>query len=210
MESRWSDDGARRALDEWGPVVGETLALRTYTARLLGSDPTLVLHGGGNTSAKGRARTAVGEELEVLFIKGSGGDLATIDPAHGHPAVELAPLLRLRERDALTDEQMVAEQRRRLLDPGASNPSIECLLHAFLPDAFVDHTHADAVLALADQPDAERVCREVYGRGLVFVPYVKPGFELAKACAAAYDALGDEAEVIVLERHGVFTFGPDA
>jgi len=208
--NRWSTEEAKNALDLWGPTVGETLALRTYSARLLGSDPALVLHGGGNTSAKGRAKTALGEELEVLFIKGSGGDLATIDPSRGHPAVELAPLLRLRALAALEDEQMVAEQRRRLLDPSAANPSIECLLHAFLPHAFVDHTHADAVVALADQPDAERICREVYGQGLVFVPYVKPGFELAKACADAYDAAGDRAEVIVLERHGVFTFGPDA
>ncbi len=211
MESRWNEDGARRALDEWGPKVGETLALRTYTARLLGSDPALVLHGGGNTSAKGRLRPSLGgEEIDVLFIKGSGGDLATIDPERGHPAVELGPLLRLRGRASLTDEDMVAEQRRRLLDPSASNPSIECLLHAFLPHPFVDHTHADAVLALADQPDAERVCREVYGSGLVFVPYVKPGFDLAKACAAAYDASLGTAEVIILERHGIFTFGPDA
>lgn len=209
-QNLWSDDDARAAVDRWGPSVGEVLALRTYSARLLGRDPSLVLHGGGNTSAKGRARTLLGDELDVLFIKGSGGDLATIDPEKGHPAVELAPLLRLRGLATLEDEQMVAEQRRRLLDPFASNPSIECLLHAFLPHAFVDHTHADAVLALADQPDAERVCREVYGSGLVFVPYVKPGFLLAKACAEAFESVGARAEVIVLERHGVFTFGPDA
>ncbi len=209
MPSLWSDDDAKRAIDAWGAKHGEILALRTYSARLLGADPSLVLHGGGNTSAKGVARRITGEAVEVLFIKGSGWDLATIEPP-GHPAVELAPLRRLRALDELSDEAMVNEQRTRLLDASAPNPSIECLLHAFLPFAFVDHTHADAVLALADQPDAERICREVFGRGLVFVPYVKPGFALAKACAAAFDAAGEAAEVIVLEKHGVFTFGPDA
>lgn len=209
MPSRWSDDDAKRAVDAWGAKWGEILALRTYSARLLGADPSLVLHGGGNTSAKGTARRITGEHVDVLWIKGSGWDLATIEPP-GHPAVELAPLRRLRALDDLEDEAMVNEQRTRLLDASAPNPSIECLLHAFLPFAFVDHTHADAVLALADQPDAERICREVFGRGLVFVPYVKPGFALAKACAAAFEAAGEAAEVIVLEKHGVFTFGPDA
>lgn len=209
MHSLWRDDDAKRALDTWAPKHGETLALRTYSARLLGANPSLVLHGGGNTSAKGQAKTTLGEDVEVLFIKGSGWDLATIEPP-GHPAVRLPPLRRLRVLDDLSDEAMVNEQRINLLDASAPNPSIECLLHAFLPHAFVDHTHADAILALADQPDAERVCRELFGRGLVFVPYVKPGFLLAKACAQAFDAVGEAAEVIVLQQHGVFTFGPDA
>lgn len=209
MKNRWSDDEAKRAVDTWGPKWGETLALRTHSARLLGADPALVLHGGGNTSAKGSARTVLGDEVEVLFIKGSGWDLATIEPP-GHPAVRLEPLRRLRALSELSDEAMVNEQRIALLDASAPNPSIECLLHAFLPHAFVDHTHADAILALADQPDAEKICRDVFGRGLVFVPYVKPGFELAKACGAAFEANREHAEVIVLQQHGVFTFGPDS
>jgi rhamnose utilization protein RhaD (predicted bifunctional aldolase and dehydrogenase)/NAD(P)-dependent dehydrogenase (short-subunit alcohol dehydrogenase family) len=209
MQNRWSDDDCTRAIETWGPRHGEILAVRTYSARLLGADPSLVLHGGGNTSAKGRAKSLAAGEVDVLFIKGSGWDLATIEPA-GHPAVRLDPLLRLRALEDLDDAAMVNEQRIALLDAGAPNPSIECLLHAFLPHRFVDHTHADAILALADQPDAERICREVFGRGLVFVPYVKPGFALAKACAQAFEAAGEAAEVIVLERHGIFTFGPDA
>jgi rhamnose utilization protein RhaD (predicted bifunctional aldolase and dehydrogenase)/NAD(P)-dependent dehydrogenase (short-subunit alcohol dehydrogenase family) len=208
MKSRWSDEDAKRAIDTYAEKWGETLALRTYSARLLGAEGALVLHGGGNTSAKGKARTLTGEE-EVLYIKGSGWDLATIEP-QGHPAVKLAPLRKLRSLADLSDEAMVNEQRVNLLDASAPNPSIECLLHAFLPHAFVDHTHADAILALADQPEAEKICREVFGAGLVFVPYVKPGFLLAKACGEAFDALGDKAEVIVLQQHGVFTFGPDA
>lgn len=209
MNSRWSDDDAKRAVDQWGPKWGETLALRTYSARLLGADAALVLHGGGNTSAKGTARTITGDEVPVLFIKGSGWDLATIEPP-GHPAVRLDPLLRLRALDELSDEAMVNEQRVALLDAAAPNPSIECLLHAFLPHRFIDHTHADAILAIADQPNAEAICREVFGRGLVFVPYVKPGFDLAKACAAAFEKNREHADVIVLQQHGVFTFGADA
>lgn len=209
MHSRWSDDDARRAIDTWGPKHGETLAVRTYSARLLGADPSLVLHGGGNTSAKGTARTVVGDEVDVLYIKGSGWDLATIEPP-GHPAVRLDPLRRLRALKELSDEAMVNEQRIAMLDASGPNPSIECLLHAFLPHAFVDHTHADAILAIADQPEGERVCREIFGKGLVFVPYVKPGFDLAQATAAAFEANREHAEVIVLQQHGVFTFGPDA
>ncbi|MFI5298134.1 MAG: class II aldolase/adducin family protein, partial [Polyangiales bacterium] len=213
MHNRWRDDEARAAVDRWGQHFGETLALRTYTSRLLGADPSLVLHGGGNTSAKGavavHAGTPIQERVEALFIKGSGWDLATIEP-QGHPAARLAPLRRLRALATLTDEAMVAAQRTALVDPSAPNPSIECLLHAFLPHAFVDHTHADAVLAIADQRDAERICRDLYGRGLVFVPYVMPGFLLAKACAEAFDSVGAEvARVVVLGQHGVFTFGPD-
>ncbi len=209
MKSRWSDDDSKRAIEAWADKWGETLALRTYSARLLGADPALVLHGGGNTSAKGVATTVTGEQVEVLFIKGSGWDLATIEPP-GHPAVRLEPLRRLRALDALSDEAMVNEQRIALLDASAPNPSIECLLHAFLPHRFIEHTHADAILALADQPNAEKICRELFGKGLVFVPYVKPGFDLAKACAAAFEANRESADVIVLQQHGVFTFGNDA
>jgi rhamnose utilization protein RhaD (predicted bifunctional aldolase and dehydrogenase)/NAD(P)-dependent dehydrogenase (short-subunit alcohol dehydrogenase family) len=210
MRSRYDTAHAEAALARWGTRYGETLALRTYTARLLGEDPALVLHGGGNTSAKGVVRDRFGADVPVLFIKGSGGDLATIEP-NGHPAVELAPLLRLRAVDALSDEDMVAEQRRALRDPAAPNPSIECLLHAFLPHRFVDHTHADAVLAIVDQADAERRVREVWGEGAVFVPYVKPGFDLAKAVIDAFEAKGAaRAEVILLAQHGIFTFGETA
>jgi len=209
MQSRWNEEQAKRAIDTWAPKWGETLALRTYTARLLGADPALVLHGGGNTSAKGTAKTVLGEDVEVLFIKGSGWDLATIEPP-GHPAVRLEPLRRLRALGELSDEAMVNEQRIALLDAAAPNPSIECLLHAFLPHRFIEHTHADAILAIADQPDAERLCREVFGKGLVFVPYVKPGFDLARACAAAFEENRENADVIVLQQHGVFTFGSDA
>lgn len=212
MESRYKDDEARRAVETRAPDVSEDLALRTYTARLLGQDPDLVLHGGGNTSVKSRARTVLGEEVDVLYVKGSGWDLATIEPA-GHPAARMEPLLALARLPELSDEAMVNALRLALLDASAPTPSVEALLHAILPFKYVDHTHADAILALADQPDAERVCREAYGPGLVFIPYVMPGFVLARRFAEAWAAFaktGARAEVMVLEKHGVFTFGDTA
>ncbi len=215
MESRYSEVGAARFVRKQSSS-GHTddVVRRTYTARLLGQDPTLVLHGGGNTSVKSRVvslRTGA-EPVEVLYVKGSGWDLATIEPA-GHPAVRLRPLLALRARDALSDEEMVNELRLELLDASAPTPSVEALLHAFLPAKFIDHTHADAILALADQPDAASVCGEVFGDALVFVPYVMPGFALAKRCADAYEAVrrrGVEPSVMVLEKHGLFTWGDTA
>ncbi len=206
MESKYKDDEAARTVAELG--VGETLGLRTYTARLLGRVPELVVHGGGNTSAKDTARDRLGREIDVLYIKGSGWDLGTIAPA-GHPAVRLEPLRALRTLEKLSDEEMVAELRSALIDPSAPTPSVETLLHAFLPAKFIDHTHADAVLALADQKDGERICREVFGAGLVWVPYVMPGFLLAPRVASAFEA-AKAPSVIVLEKHGVFTFGATA
>jgi rhamnose utilization protein RhaD (predicted bifunctional aldolase and dehydrogenase)/NAD(P)-dependent dehydrogenase (short-subunit alcohol dehydrogenase family) len=212
MHSRYDDAEAARCVREAGPGVDELLALRTYTARLLGADASLVLHGGGNTSVKGRAKTLLGETVDVLYVKGSGWDLATIEPP-GHPAVRLAPLHEARRLSAMSDEDMVNLLRTNLLLASAPTPSVETLLHAYLPARFIDHTHADAVLALADQPDGEELCRKVYGKGLVWVPYVMPGFALAKRCADAFDTHvkeGRPAEVIVLERHGIFTMGETA
>jgi len=217
VQNRWSEQGAREAIAHYGALgISEALALRTYSARLLGADPELVLHGGGNTSVKTTVTGLLGEPIDVLCVKGSGWDLATIEPA-GHPAVQLEPLRALRALDRLSDEDMVAAQRRNLIDPAAPNPSVEALLHAFLPHTFVDHTHATALLALADQTDAASLCREVYGDRVVLVPYVMPGFALAKACAELYEqaALRASASGVVLEgmvllQHGLFSFGSTA
>jgi rhamnose utilization protein RhaD (predicted bifunctional aldolase and dehydrogenase)/NAD(P)-dependent dehydrogenase (short-subunit alcohol dehydrogenase family) len=212
MDSLFHDAEAARAVADRAEGTSELLALRTYTARLLGREPALVLHGGGNTSVKATARTTFGESVEVLHVKGSGWDLATIEPA-GHPAVRMEPLRRMLALPEMTDEQMVNELRLALLDASAPTPSVETLLHAALPARFIDHTHADAVLALADQDDAERICGEVYGAGLLWIPYVMPGFGLALACKRAWDAAvrdGRRPTVMVLERHGVFTFGDTA
>ena len=164
MQSRWVDRDAKAAVDRYAAAgVAPDLALRVYTTRLLGGDPALVLHGGGNTSVKTRMRDLAGDEVEVLCVKGTGADMATIEPA-GMPAVRLAPLRKLRALDDLSDEDMARVQRANLIDPTAPSPSVELLLHAFLPHAFVDHTHANAVLSLIDQPDGAKLCDEVYRR----------------------------------------------
>lgn len=207
MESRWSDDDARTYLDCYAGH-GETLALRVYTSRLLGAETALVQHGGGNTSAKGTVVDLLGDDREVLFIKGSGWDLATIEPA-GLPAVDLAYLRRLRQLSALTDEEMVNALRTHLLDASAPTPSVETLLHAFLPFRFVDHSHADAILALTNQPDGEAHCRAALGDEILVLPYIMPGFPLALAVAELVEA-NPAARAIVLANHGLFTFDDDA
>ena len=180
MQSLWSDSDAEAMVARYaGAGIGRDLALRVYTSRLLGGDPRLVLHGGGNTSVKTIVPDLLGEPTEVLCVKGSGWDMANIEPP-GLPAVRLAPLRKLRARQALSDEDMVKIQRANLLDPGAPNPSVETLLHAFLPHKFIDHTHATAVLSLADQPDAAERCADLYGPRVGIVPYIMPGFLLAK------------------------------
>jgi rhamnose utilization protein RhaD (predicted bifunctional aldolase and dehydrogenase)/NAD(P)-dependent dehydrogenase (short-subunit alcohol dehydrogenase family) len=209
MESRWNDVDAREAVETYArDGVAEDLALRTYTTRLLGGDPLLVLHGGGNTSVKTEMADLLGETHEVLCVKGSGWDMGTIEPA-GLPAVKLAPLRKLRALDQLADEDMVNFQRVNLLDPRSPNPSVETLLHAFLPHKFVDHTHAAAVLALVDQPDGAELVAEVYNGTMALVPYVIPGFGLAKLAAEVYEAKPD-VEGLILHKHGIFTFGADA
>ena len=209
MQSRWNDADARKAVETYaGQGIAEDLALRTYTTRLLGADPLLVLHGGGNTSVKTEMADLLGETHEVLCVKGSGWDMGTIEPA-GLPAVKLKPLRRLRQLDKLADEDMVNFQRVNLLDSRAPNPSVETLLHAFLPHKFIDHTHAAAVLSLVDQPNGEELVAEVYGGSMGLVPYVIPGFGLAKLAAQVYEARPD-VEGLILHKHGIFTFGADA
>ncbi len=209
MQSQWSDDDAEAIVRQYAERgVNRDLALRIYTSRLLGRDKRLVLHGGGNTSVKTMATDLIGDEVEVLCVKGSGWDMGEIEPA-GLPAVRLAPLRRLRARDSLSDEDMVNFQRTNLIDAGAPNPSVETLLHAFLPHKYIDHTHSTAVLSLADQPDCAEVCRAIYGRRMGLVPYIMPGFALARKAAEIYD--DDPAvEGLILLKHGIFTFGETA
>jgi rhamnose utilization protein RhaD (predicted bifunctional aldolase and dehydrogenase)/NAD(P)-dependent dehydrogenase (short-subunit alcohol dehydrogenase family) len=209
MQSSWSDADAARMVERYAAEgVGRDLALRVYTSRLLGREPRLVLHGGGNTSVKTVMQDLLGEEVEVLCVKGSGWDMAAIEPA-GLPAVRLAPLRKLRRRAALDDEEMVRVQRANLIDPGAPNPSVETLLHGFLPHKFIDHTHSTAVLSLADQPDAAERCADLYGRRMGLVPYIMPGFKLAQKAAEIFEE-DPAVEGLVLLKHGVFTFGDTA
>jgi rhamnose utilization protein RhaD (predicted bifunctional aldolase and dehydrogenase)/NAD(P)-dependent dehydrogenase (short-subunit alcohol dehydrogenase family) len=208
MKSRWTNEGARSAREQWATRWGEDLALRVYTSRLLGEDPALVLHGGGNTSVKGVAREITGQDVQVLQVKGSGWDLATISP-EGFPACRLAPLLGCLQLERLSDEGMVKALRSQMLDPSSPTPSVEALLHAFLPGRFVDHSHADAVLAVVDQPDGAARAQDVWGTGAVIVPYVMPGFALARRVAELGDRVRDTT-VMILDKHGIFTWGETA
>lgn len=208
MKSRWTEQGAREAVEQWGAPHGEALALRLYTARLLGADPTLVLHGGGNVSVKGSGRTRLGDQLETIWVKGSGCDLMDLEPVN-LVGLDLTYLRRLRSLGSLTDEEMVAEFRAHLIDPAASTPSIETLVHAFLPHPFIDHSHADAVLTLTNQPNGAGLVREATGERVAVLSYVRPGLELAQAVADCYEANPD-VDGIALLHHGLITFGDDA
>jgi rhamnose utilization protein RhaD (predicted bifunctional aldolase and dehydrogenase)/NAD(P)-dependent dehydrogenase (short-subunit alcohol dehydrogenase family) len=209
MQSLWKDRDAEDCVADYAARgIDRDLALRVYTTRLLGSDPRLVLHGGGNTSCKTVATDLVGDEWDVLHVKGSGWDMGTIEPA-GLPAVKLAPLLKARNLSSLADEDMVALQRSNLLNPAAPNPSVETLLHAFLPHKFVDHTHSTAILSIVDQDNSRELCDRIFGRRLGFVPYIMPGFDLAVAAAAIYDR-DTGVEGLILDKHGIFTFGETA
>jgi len=181
---------------------------RVRTSRELGADPTFVLHGGGNTSAKGTVADVHGNELEVMWVKGSGWDLATIE-AQGLPALDLEGLRALRALDDMTDEDMVREVKRCMLDGSGPTPSIETLLHAFLPHAFIDHSHANAILAISNRDNGEELCRELYGDRVIYLPWIMPGFPLAKAVADAFDAQPDAIGAL-LHKHGLFTWGDTA
>jgi rhamnulose-1-phosphate aldolase/alcohol dehydrogenase len=207
MQSRWSEAEARDAVARYA-AWGEPLALRVYTSRLIGCDADLVMHGGGNTSVKIVKQNVLGEPIDAICVKGSGWDLDTIEP-QGLPAMALEPLRRLRRLESLSDEEMVNQQRINLFDSTAPNPSVETLLHAFLPHRFIDHSHADAILALTNQRDGEALVREALGAELVVVPYVMPGFALAKLAAELAEKQPGAIGMVLL-KHGLFTFADDA
>lgn len=198
MHSRWNKQQASAAASE--------LELRAYSSRLSGQDPALVLHGGGNTSVKGELTNLFGEVRRVLFVKGSGWDLKSIDVA-GFAPTDLDYLLRLAELEALSDSEMMRQLRLATLDPAAPNPSVEAILHALIPHRYVDHTHADAVVTISNSPDGEQILRELYGDEVLVLPYIMPGFILARQVAAATrGADWDSLRGIVLLQHGIFSF----
>jgi len=202
MQSLWSDAEAARFTGPLGP--------RVYTSRLLGRDKSLVLHGGGNTSVKLVEKNLFGEDQEVLYVKGSGCDLESIEPQHFAP-LALGYLRRLATLPALRDAQMVNELNTHVLRADAPSPSVESLLHAILPHRYVDHTHADALLAICNTADGEQRVRELYGDEAVVIPYLMAGFDLAAHCAREFPRrAGKRAIGMVLLSHGVFSFGADA
>lgn len=209
FHTRWVDSDAKAYIERHAEKgINAELALRVYTSQLIGSDPDLVMHGGGNTSCKTTMPDLFGNTVRVLCVKGSGWDLGTIEVA-GLPAVKLDSLLELRQLDALRDEDMVNVQRTNLMDQASPNPSVETLLHAFLSHHVVDHTHATPFLALANLPEPEPIMREIFGDKLAIVPYVMPGFELAKLAAEIAEQ-HPEAEGLLLLQHGHFTWGENA
>jgi rhamnose utilization protein RhaD (predicted bifunctional aldolase and dehydrogenase)/NAD(P)-dependent dehydrogenase (short-subunit alcohol dehydrogenase family) len=202
MKSLWSDAEAAQFSGPLGP--------RVYTSRLLGRDRSLVLHGGGNTSVKLREKNLFGEEEDVLYVKGSGWDLETIEPA-GFTPVALGYVRKLAGLARLPDPQMVNELNTHMLRAGAPSPSVETILHAILPHKYVDHTHADAVLSVSNAPDGEKRIREIYGDRVVVIPYIMAGFDLAAYCAREFPRQANRNTVgMVLLSHGIFSFGPDA
>jgi len=202
MQSLWKDEEARQFQGDLGS--------RVYTSRLLGRDKSLVLHGGGNTSVKVREKNLFGEEETILYVKGSGWDLETIEP-QGFSPVRLAHVLRLAELPSLSDPEMVNQLVTHMLKASAPAPSIETILHGLMPQKFVDHTHADAVLSVSNTRDGEKRIREIYGKRCVVIPYLIPGFDLAQFCAKEFRAQGTKDTVgMVLLNHGIFSFGDTA
>ncbi len=209
MQSAWADADAEALVARAGSSgVDRDLALRVYTTRLLGRDRRLVLHGGGNTSLKTRARDRFGDEIDVLYVKATGADMAEAD-AKGFCAVRLEPMRKLRALDRIGDVELVAIERANLIDPAAPNPSVEMMLHAFLPQKFIDHTHATAVLSVIDQRDGEQKCADVFDGRLGFVPYVMPGFGLAKKTIEVLER-DRPRDGLILNKHGIVTYGGDA
>lgn len=202
MQSLWNEAEAAACADD--------LALRVYSSRLLGRDPALVLHGGGNTSVKIVEKNLLGDEEEILYVKGSGWDLATIEAA-GFAPVRLQPMLRLAQLESLSDPQMVNELKTNCIRADAPVPSVETILHAVLPFRYVDHTHADAVVILSNTKDGRQRIEELYGKLAVIVPYIMPGFDLARDAARIFAAqAGPQCIGMVLMSHGVFSFGNTA
>ncbi|NND34358.1 MAG: bifunctional aldolase/short-chain dehydrogenase, partial [Saprospiraceae bacterium] len=202
MKNRWNEKEA-------AALKGDLLKLRVYTSQLQGVEPDLVLHGGGNTSVKIRESNVFGEEEDILYVKGSGWDLATIKEA-GFAPVRLSRLLQMAELPELTDVDMVKYQRTAMTDPGAPNASVEAILHAIIPFRFVDHTHADAVVTISNTPDGEKRINDIYGQHMLIVPYVMPGFILAKKIyEMTQDVDWSKIEGMILLNHGIFTFHDD-
>lgn len=210
MKSQWNDAEAKRWEDDAGSDPADReLALRVYTSRLLGREPDLVLHGGGNTSVKVVRPDADGADQRVIHVKGSGWDLATIQ-APGLPGVWLEALFAARHVPDMSDEDMVTLLRSQLMDPDSPTPSVEALLHAFLPAAVVDHTHSAACLAVANQSNPEERAREIFGDELCIVPYVMPGFKLSLEADRIFREMGEGTTGLFLAKHGLFSFADDA
>ena len=202
MQNRWNEHDAQS--------FSTDLELRVYSSRLLGQDKSLVLHGGGNTSVKIEQENILGEKHNILYVKGSGWDLETIEAA-GYAPVKLNHLLKLSQLDSLTDAQMVNELKTHMTLSSAPGPSVEAILHALLPYKYVDHTHADAVVSITNTANGLERIQSIYANKVVIIPYVMPGFDLSRLCAELFPKnVTHETIGMVLMNHGIFSFGESA
>ena len=209
MKNNWSNSEAQKYIKKYKKLGhSKDMALRVYTTRLLGRNSELVLHGGGNTSVKTSIKDIDGKNYDILCVKGSGWDMAEIEPP-GLPAVKLNPLLALKNKKYLSDEDMVAYQKRNLIDIKSPNPSVETFLHAFLPFKFVDHTHSDAIMDITNRSNGKALCKKIFGPKVSIVPYVMPGFGLAQKINEVYKK-NPNINCLILLNHGIFTFDDDA
>ncbi len=209
MKNNWSNSEANKYIRKYYKLGhNKDMALRVYTTRLLGRNAQLVLHGGGNTSVKSQVKDIDGKTYDVLCVKGSGWDMADIEPA-GLPAVKLKPLLSMKKKKYLSDEDMVAFQKKNLINTSSPNPSVETFLHAFLPFKFVDHTHSDAIMNVTNRPEGLNLCKKIFGKKVSIVPYVMPGFGLAQKINEVYSK-NPNINCLILLNHGIFTFADNA
>ncbi|MCK5718607.1 MAG: bifunctional aldolase/short-chain dehydrogenase [Thiomargarita sp.] len=202
MKNLWDDNQAAKYQTD--------LEIRVYSSRLLGQESKLVLHGGGNTSVKTELTNIFNEKEHILYVKGSGWDLATIE-AEGFAPVKLDILKKMAQLPNLTDSEMVQEQGSAMINPNAPNPSVEAILHAIIPFKYVDHTHADAVVTITNTEIGAQRIQTIYGKRVLIVPYVMPGFILAqKICSMTQNIDWENLEAIILLNHGIFTFANSA
>ncbi len=209
MINKWNDKEANKLISSYiKKGINKDLALRIYSTRLLGKDPNIVLHGGGNTSVKIDLKIKKNIIQQVLYVKGSGMDMSNID-IDGFPALELENLQKLQKRKKMNDFEMTNYLKKYMLETSLPNASVETLLHAFLPFKFIDHSHSNAVLSLINQPNSYKICRKIFGDSVGIVPYVMPGFELSKKAAEVYKK-NPNIKGLILLNHGIFTFGKTA
>ncbi|MCI0414123.1 class II aldolase/adducin family protein, partial [bacterium] len=208
MHNKWQASEEKRVIAEFAPATGSDLASCIYVSRLLGNEPDLVLHGGGNTSVKTTTLDVMGAPQTTLFVKGSGFDLSGIT-SEGFSGILLDPLKRMRSLEKLPDNEMIRELRRHLFNPDSPVPSVEAFLHAFIPSKFIVHTHPASILGLTNQENAAAKVQEALGSNVSTVPYVRAGFGLAKLAAEAFDRQSKAAGMVLLQ-HGLVTWGDSA
>ena len=206
MKYSWNNNEAKKFINKYKRIgINKELALRIYSTQLLGNNSELVLHGGGNTSVKFFSKN---NKKNIIYIKGSGKNMSNID-IDGFPALELDNLIRLKKIKKMNDFQMVNYQKKYMLDTTFPNASVETLLHAFIPHKYVDHTHSNAILSLIDQSNDKKICKNFFGDDLAVIPYIMPGFELAKKAIEVYEQ-NPNVKGLILLKHGIFTFGNTA